>query len=275
METYALRPPAVAGRFYPRNPDDLRAEASGYLAPATAAQQTPVKALGVIAPHAGYIYSGHVAGAVFARVEIPLQCLVLCPNHTGMGRALAIMSEGAWQTPLGEVAIDTGLAAALKQRFPALQEDSAAHRAEHAAEVELPFLQLRQPRLRFVPIALGTSQFETLEQLGKALADVIAAKQDPILIVASTDMNHYESDAITRVKDHRALERILTLDPQGLYDVVTQQNISMCGLGPTVAMLTAARQLGAKSADLVKYATSGDVSGDRNLVVGYAGVVVA
>jgi hypothetical protein len=230
--------------------------------------------VGCIAPHAGYLYSGHVAGAVFARIEIPERCIVLCPNHTGMGRPLAIMSEGAWQTPLGDVPIDAELGEALKRSFPALEDDSAAHRAEHAAEVELPFLLLRQPGLRFVPIALGRGQFEVLEQLGKALAGVIAAQNDSVLIVASSDMNHYESDAVTRIKDHRAIERILTLDPRGLYDVVTQQNISMCGFGPAVAMLTAARELGAKSAELVKYATSGDISGDRDMVVGYAGVVV-
>jgi MEMO1 family protein len=275
MATTPLRHPAVAGRFYPSDPDDLRAEVRGYLSQASSTNQTPVRALGCIAPHAGYVYSGHVAGAVFARVEVPRRCIVLCPNHTGMGRALAILSEGAWQTPLGDVPIDGELAGALKRRFPDLQEDSAAHRAEHAAEVELPFLLLRQPALRFVPIALGTGQFEILEQLGKALADVIAAQNDSILIVASSDMNHYESDTVTRVKDHRAIERILTLDARGLFDVVTQQSISMCGFGPAVAMLTAARQLGAKSAELVKYATSGDVSGDRERVVGYAGAVVS
>jgi MEMO1 family protein len=275
MEATTLRHPAVAGRFYPRNPDDLRSEARTYLSQAPATVQTPVRAIGCIAPHAGYMFSGHVAGAVFARIEIPRRCIVLCPNHTGLGRALAIMSEGSWETPLGEIVIDTELAAALKRRFPALQEDSAAHRAEHAVEVELPFLQLRQPELTFVPIALGTGQFEPLEQLGRALADVIAAQNDPILIVASSDMNHYESDPVTRVKDHKAIERILTLDPHGLYDVVTQQSISMCGFGPVVAMLTAARQLGARAAELVKYATSGDISGDRDLVVGYAGIVVA
>jgi AmmeMemoRadiSam system protein B len=220
------------------------------------------------------MYSGHVAGAVFARIEIPRRCIVVCPNHTGMGQPLAIISEGTWQTPLGEVAIDSELADALKRAFPALQEDPAAHRAEHAAEVELPFLQLRQPELRFVPIAVGTRQFEALEQLGVALAGAISGLKEEVLIVASSDMNHYESDAITRVKDHQAIERILTLDPRGLYDVVNQQAISMCGYGPAVAMLTAARALGAKSAELVKYATSGDVSGDRNRVVGYAGVVV-
>ena len=275
MSSNILRPTAVAGRFYPGDPDDLRAEACAYLSQAGATNQAPLRALGCIAPHAGYMYSGHVAGAVFARVEVPQRCIVLCPNHTGMGRALAIMSEGAWQTPLGDVAIDSELAANLKRSFPLLQEDSAAHRAEHAAEVELPFLLLRQPQLKFVPIALGTAQFEVLEQLGKALAGVIAAENDPVLIVASSDMNHYESDAITRAKDHQAIERILTLDPRGLFDVVTQQNISMCGFGPAVTMLTSARQLGAKSAELVKYATSGDISGDRTMVVGYAGIVVS
>jgi len=275
MSTAILRHAAVAGRFYPGDPDDLRTEARGYLSQSVSADSGPKSAIGSIAPHAGYMYSGHVAGAVFARINVPRLCVVVCPNHTGMGRALAIMSEGSWETPLGEVPIDGDFAYALKERFPSMQEDSAAHRAEHAAEVELPFLQLRQPELRFVPIALGTGQFEALEQLGVALADVIREHKEPVLMVASSDMNHYESDVVTRVKDHRAIERILTLDPRGLYDVVTQQNISMCGFGPSVAMLTAARQLGARSAELVKYATSGDVSGDRDRVVGYAGVIVA
>jgi AmmeMemoRadiSam system protein B len=274
MSSTLLRRPAVAGRFYPGDPEDLRAEAQAYLSQSKSNNQTAVQAIGCITPHAGYVYSGHVAGAVFARLEIPERCVVLCPNHTGMGRALAILSEGAWETPLGEVPVDEGLAGALKRQFPALHEDAAAHRAEHAIEVELPFLQVRQPKLQIVPIALGTGQFEVLEALGVALAEVVAAQAAPVLIVASSDMNHYESDAVTRVKDHKAIERILTLDPRGLFDVVTQQNISMCGFGPAVVMLTAARQLGATSAELVKYATSGDISGDRNAVVGYAGVVV-
>lgn len=275
MASILLRHPAVAGRFYPGNPEDLRAEALAYLSQQTSNETAPIRAIGCIAPHAGYIYSGHVAGAVFARIEIPRLCVVMCPNHTGMGRPLAIMSEGVWETPLGDVPIDEEFASDLKRRFPALQEDPAAHRAEHAAEVELPFLQLLQPHLRFVPIALGTGQLEALEQLGMALADRISQQSEPVLLVASSDMNHYESDAVTRVKDHRAIERILNLDPRGLHEVVTQQNISMCGFGPAVAMLTAARQLGAKSAELVKYATSGDISGDREMVVGYAGVIVS
>lgn len=178
MDSTLLRPPAVAGRFYPGDPDDLRAEAQSYLSQEKS--KTLVRAIGCIAPHAGYMYSGHVAGAVFAHIEIPQLCVVLCPNHTGQGRALAIMSEGSWETPLGDVPIDSRLAGSLKQLFPALEEDSAAHRAEHAAEVELPFLQLRQPELRFVPIAIGTGRIEPLEQLGLALAEAIKTQGEPV-----------------------------------------------------------------------------------------------
>jgi MEMO1 family protein len=272
MAATPVRHPAVAGRFYPRDPEALRQELRTYLSQPS--PQKAIRALGCIAPHAGYKYSGHVAGAVFAGLKIPELCIVLCPNHTGLGPALAIMSEGTWETPLGPVVIAGGFAADLKQRCPLLHEDSAAHRSEHAVEVELPFLQSLQPKLKFVPIALGTGQFEPLEQLGLALAEAIAAHRNPVLIVASSDMNHYESDAITRVKDQSAIEPILRLDARGLHDVVTQQHVSMCGFGPAIAMLTAAKKLGGTSAELVRYATSGDVSGDRDTVVGYAGIIV-
>jgi MEMO1 family protein len=272
MTATLVRRPAVAGRFYPDDQEVLRQELQTYLSQTV--PQKPVHALGCIAPHAGYMYSGPVAGAVFARLQIPELCLVMCPNHTGVGRPLAIVSEGVWETPLGSVPIASEFAAALKLRCPLLQEDSSAHRNEHAVEVELPFLQIRQPRVSFVPIALGTSQYEPLEQLGNAIADVIAERKAPVLIVASSDMNHYESDAITRVKDHTAIEPILRLHARSLYDVVTRQHISMCGFGPAVAMLMATKKLGGTSAELIKYATSGDVSGDRDLVVGYAGIIV-
>jgi AmmeMemoRadiSam system protein B len=272
MTAAFVRHPAVAGRFYPSDPETLRREVDFYLSQ-TPPQKT-IHALGCVAPHAGYIYSGHVAGAVFSQLEIPELCIVMCPNHTGVGRALAIMSEGFWETPLGNIPIDSDFAGALKQQCPLLHEDAIAHRSEHAAEVELPFLQMRQPTLKFVPIALGTGQFQPLEQLGLALADVIAARREPVLIVASSDMNHYEPDAVTRAKDQIAIEPILRLDALGLYEVVTQQHVSMCGFGPAIAMLTATKKLGATSARLVKYATSGDISGDRDAVVGYAGIAV-
>jgi MEMO1 family protein len=272
MTATTVRHPAVSGRFYPDNPEILREEVRTYLDQPP--PHNPVQAIGCIAPHAGYVYSGHVAGAVFAGLEIPKLCIVMCPNHTGMGRPLAIMSEGMWQNPLGAVSIASELAASLKQTCPILEEDSSAHRNEHAAEVELPFLQMRQPSLTFVPIVIGTGEFEALEELGNGMADMIAAQRTPILIVASSDMNHYESDAITRVKDHAALESILGLNARALYDIVTQRHVSMCGFGPAIVLLTAAKKLGAQAAELIKYATSGDISGDRDTVVGYAGVII-
>lgn len=265
-----LREPAVAGRFYPASPAALRGDLESYLSP----QSEPMRAIGCIVPHAGYIYSGAVAGAVFARLEIPLRCIVLCPNHTGMGHPLAIMKEGGWRTPLGTLAIDTELAERLLRAFPALVEDSAAHRAEHAIEVELPFLQMRKPDLQFVPIAVGTSRLLLLGQLGEAIASVIQELGQEVLIIASSDMNHYEDDATTRVKDAKAIDKILAMNPTGLHETVMNESISMCGFGPAVAMLTAAKRLGASKAELVQYATSGDVSGDREMVVGYAGVIV-
>ncbi len=265
-----IRHPAVAGRFYPRDPDDLRADIESFLPP----QNKTVGALGCVVPHAGYMYSGHVAGAVYAGLDLPRRCILMCPNHTGLGRPLAIMSQGAWETPLGCVPIDSPLAETLKQRFPLFAEDAEAHRAEHAAEVQLPFLQSRRPDCTFVPIALGTSRYEILEALGNAIADALQAMGERVLLIASSDMNHYENDAVTRQKDYKAIERILVMDARGLYDVVMNEHISMCGFGPTVAMITAARRMGATAAELVRYATSGDVSGDRARVVGYAGIIV-
>ena len=264
------RPPAVAGRFYPREAEILRAAVQSYLSP----RQQTSSALACIVPHAGYIYSGPVAGAVFSKIEIPRQCIILCPNHTGRGKPLSIMSQGEWETPLGSAPVDSDLAESLKQEFPLLSEDAEAHRDEHAIEVELPFLQSRMPDFRFVPIALGTGQFEILQALGAAIARVLKERSSDVLIVASSDMNHYENDHITRIKDHKAIARILELDPRGLFDVVMREDISMCGFGPTVSALTAAKALGATTAELVKYATSGDVSGDRDMVVGYAGIIV-
>jgi AmmeMemoRadiSam system protein B len=269
MATF-IRPPAVAGRFYSNNPKSLLQDIRSY----TVSSGEKLRALGCVVPHAGYMYSGHIAGAVYARLELPKTFIILCPNHTGIGQPLAIMSEGVWQTPLGEVPVNTALATALKSECPQLSEDVMAHRAEHALEVQLPFLQALRGDFAFVPIAIGTGQFDPLQALGEAMARVIAAESEPTLIIASSDMNHYESDEITRVKDHKAIDKILALDARGLYDVIRRENISMCGFGPAVAMLTAAKRLGANQAQVIKYGTSGDISGDRDLVVGYAGIAV-
>lgn len=265
-----VRQPAVAGRFYPGNPETLRHDIQQY----AAVTGNKIHAFGCVAPHAGYMYSGHVAGAVYARLELPRRYIILCPNHTGVGEPLAMMCEGSWRTPLGDVPIDTDLAKALLARFPLLAEDEIAHRAEHALEVQLPFLQELAGDFKFVPITVGTSRFDALSALGIAMSQVIENGAERVLIVASSDMNHYEPDAATRVKDRKAIDKVLALDPKGLYETVLKEDISMCGFGPAVAMLTAAKRMGAKSAQLVKYATSGDVSGDLDAVVGYAGIAV-
>jgi AmmeMemoRadiSam system protein B len=271
----AVRQPAVAGRFYPANAQHLRAEVETYTtAPAGAPAEARIRALGCVVPHAGYMYSGHVAGALYRRLELPRRYVILCPNHTGMGEPLAIMSEGVWRTPLGDATIDAELAAQLKVNMPLLSEDPVAHRFEHALEVQLPFLQVLASGFRFVPITVGTSNFEALTALGVVIGNAVAKEKEPFLLIASSDMNHYESDEVTRMKDHRAIDQLLALDPRGLYDVIHEGNISMCGYGPAVVMLTAARKLGATQAEVVRYATSGDISGEKDMVVGYAGIAV-
>jgi AmmeMemoRadiSam system protein B len=222
------------------------------------------------------MYSGHVAGAVYSQIQLPNRNIVLCPNHTGFGVPMSIMRSGMWQTPLGMVQIDEDLCSALMQADSNLRDDVEAHRFEHALEVQLPFMQhIGGESLRFVPITVGTGKLEPLLALGRAIASVVRAQAPDALIIASSDMNHYESDAITRVKDRKAIDQILEMNPEGLYDVVRREDISMCGYGPTVAMLTAAKLLGASKAELVRYATSGDVSLDFDHVVGYAGITVS
>ena len=266
-----LRQPAVAGRFYPASRDKLSHQVLEFV-PEVAEK---IAAVGCIAPHAGYVYSGHVAGAVYAHLALPRRHIILCPNHTGFGETLSIMSHGAWLTPLGETPIDTVLARNLQNAFTQLHEDTLAHESEHAIEVQLPFLQTLVPDFTFVPIAVGTNRLDYLESLGRAMALTIRESKEPVLMIASSDMNHYESDSATRAKDRMAIESILRLDPRQLYEVVADERISMCGMGCSVAMLTAARLLGATHAKLIKYATSADVSGDYDHCVGYAGVIVS
>jgi len=269
-----VREPAVAGRFYPREPTHLERDVRRHLAAAGPAAKKTAHPLGCVVPHAGYMYSGDVAGEVFARLELPQRFVILCPRHYPQGAPLAILSEGAWRTPLGDAEVDTPLATALMRAFPLLREDATAHAPEHAIEVELPFLQTLTPGFRFVPISVGTDRYPVMQDLGRAIARVLAAESERVLVMASSDMNHYENDEITRRKDALAIERVLALDPRGLYDVVRRESISMCGYAPTVAMLAAVKELGASKAELLRYATSAEVSGDYNKVVGYAGVAV-
>src|ERR1700739_175965 len=267
-----IRSPAVAGRFYPPHPEPLRAEVDSFLGGADPGKK--VRAISCLVPHAGYVYSGPVAGEVYQRLEIPARVSLIGPRHFPRGASLAILSSGGWQTPLGMASVDSQLAEKISRAFPELREDAEAHRTEHSLEVQLPFLQRLVPSLSFVPIVLGTVQWEHLDALGRALAVVIAGESAPVLLVASSDMNHYESDAVTRVKDHKAIDQILALEPRKLFDTVRNENISMCGYAAAVAVLTAVRELHGKQAELVRHAPSGEVNGGMSEVVGYAGIVI-
>jgi MEMO1 family protein len=267
-----LRMPAVSGRFYPSDPTELSTlvrECAKFDDEPTA----PARVKACLVPHAGYVFSGRVAGAVYARIAFPRKILILGVRHYPHGEKAAILSSGAWRTPLGDALIDEPLAEALREACPLLREDSVAHSSEHSLEVQIPFLQVLQPGFTFVPMALGTVRFEDLIAVGEAIGHVMAAAGEEILLLTTSDLNHYENDATTRVKDHKAIDRILAMDARGLYDTCRNEAISMCGLGPTVAMLTALQKLGNTRAEFVRYATSGDVSGDYSAVVGYAGMI--
>ncbi|MFQ5695979.1 MAG: AmmeMemoRadiSam system protein B, partial [Terriglobia bacterium] len=204
------RPAAVAGTFYPADPETLRSELERYLQ----SEQPPQPALACVVPHAGIMYSGSVAGAVYARLALPSTAIILAPNHRRWGAPLAVMTEGEWETPLGAVPIATGLARALRQACPALVEDAEAHRFEHSLEVQLPFLQRRRRDLHFVPVGVGEDDYGALEALGRGVATVVREADPKPLIVASTDLNHYDPDPINRVKDRKVIEPILALDPR-------------------------------------------------------------
>jgi AmmeMemoRadiSam system protein B len=266
-----LRQPAVAGYFYQGSASALRDQIEHYLVPT----EKRIKALGILAPHAGLVYSGPVAGAVYSRIVLPGVFVLIGPNHTGLGAPVSIMSSGQWTTPLGLVSVDEPLAAAIKERSRRIQDDALAHLREHSLEVQLPFIQYQKGSITIVPIQMMDTRFETCVDLGNAVAAAVREEKREVLIVASSDMSHYVPAAEARTKDQIALDRILELDARGLYDAVRREDISMCGYGPAVAMLTACKALGATHAELVKYANSGDVSGDYEQVVGYAGVVVS
>jgi MEMO1 family protein len=269
------REPAVAGRFYPADRGELAEEVARFLAErpdGRATAEPPRPARGVLAPHAGYIYSGAVAGATYARVDVPPRAIVLCPNHTGEGQRESLWPGGAWRTPLGRVPVDGEMVAELLA-CGGVTADRTAHLHEHSLEVQLPFLQLRRPEVAIAALCLGGLSWPECQALGEAVAGV--ARRHGALVVASSDMSHYLPVGTARAKDERALERVLALDPEGLHAVVRAERISMCGFVPATVMLVAARALGAREAELVRYATSADVTGDDSSVVGYAGVVVS
>lgn len=273
-----LRKPAVAGYFYHASAQALRRQVEGFILLGT----ERIRAIGIVSPHAGLMYSGSVAGAVYSRIELPASIVLIGPNHTGLGAGVSLMPKGSWETPLGTVGIDEELAAAILARSPCIHDDSLAHLREHSLEVQLPFIQYFKQDFRIVPIQMLDVRLETCLEVGRALAEAVKecgarsaeCGKNGVLIVASSDMTHYEPSREAGEKDQKAIQEVLRLDPEGLYRTVRDHNISMCGFGPAVAMLTACKALGASKAELVKYTNSGEVSGDLEKVVGYAGIVI-
>ena len=291
------REPIAAGRFYPASPQDLQSEVKAYLAagkaflataPIDAKRKASASLRGLMLPHAGYVYCGKVLGAALvspwnkstAGASLPERLVMLCPNHTGRGAPLGVWPEGAWRTPLGSLAVDADVAASLcsKEGF---MPDLHSHLGEHSIEVVLPFLQCMPPHetpgatRRITPVCVGTMHPQTLQDAGRALADVISEYErrgEKIGIIVSSDMNHYDDQETTLRKDALALSQALACDPEGLLNMVQREKITMCGAAPLALALFAARALGDPWAELCFYDTSATASGDTRRVVGYAGL---
>jgi AmmeMemoRadiSam system protein B len=269
MDT-TVRHTAVAGAFYPGTREGLERQLHALVPTETAHHEL----LACISPHAGYVYSGGVAGRLFAHLDVPAKVVILGPNHSGSGAAVAVAPHESWATPLGARPVDRELAEGLVDAYPKASFDEQAHWREHSIEVQLPFLMRRRPDVRVLPVCLKHLGLDDCAELGDALARVIDRLGEPVGIVASSDMSHYQPDDVARSLDHRAIEAILDRDPAALFETVHREAISMCGVIPATVALTAANELGAVDAHLVAYATSGDVSGDYTAVVGYAGVCI-
>lgn len=267
------RIPAVANMFYPGDKERLREQVDSFVRPAP----EPKKVMAAISPHAGYMYSGGVAGAVFSQISIQEAVVIIGPNHRGMGANVALDTTGTWEMPFGSVPINKALAESILKVSTSvvkIEDDPGAHTMEHSIEVQVPFLQFLRPEVSIVPIGVSHLTYNACQEIGQALVQGIKDFGKEVLLVASTDMTHYESQETAKAKDKMAIDRILDLDPKGLYETVSRHGISMCGVIPTTIVLEACKVLGADRAELVQYATSGDVTGDYAQVVGYAGFIV-
>jgi hypothetical protein len=267
-----MRQPAVADRFYPGSARELSQAVTDLFPPGRTADKT--KALALVSPHAGYVYSGALAAETFCAVEIPETVIILGPNHHGQGAPVSLSME-TWEMPLGRVPVDREIAESLLEHSGLIRTDELTHRLEHSLEVQVPFLQMLQKNLRIVPIVLSRLSYPLCLEVAESLAKVIKASNRELLLVASSDMSHYESRRITEQKDRSALKCIERLDPDELYRTVVDQRISMCGVIPVVIAILAAKACGARQARLIGYTDSGYVSGDTGQVVGYAGVVIS
>jgi AmmeMemoRadiSam system protein B len=264
-----IRNPYVAGYFYPGTASELKA-AVARLVDKKAPKED---AIGLLVPHAGYMYSGAVTGAAVSRIKFKDTFIIIGPSHSGLGKPFSVMTSGAWRTPLGDVDIDTELAQKIVSVSEYLEEDEEAHREEHAVEVQLPFLQYFKPDVRIVPIIIAGTGAAAYPQIGKDIARAVKELGREVVIMASGDMTHYEPHAIAKEKDLYAVEAMLALDIAELTRRYKDRHITMCAYPPLVCLMSAAIELGTTGAELVKYQTSGDTTGDLTQVVGYAGVI--
>ncbi len=265
-----IRQPAVAGSFYPADPAQLHREVDHFLK----ADQPPAAAKAIIVPHAGYIYSGSVAGELIASTIIPQTVLMIGPNHYGAGDNLAISAADAWSLPVGEVPVACELRSHLRGSISELAADERAHHAEHSLEVMVPFLLSRQPDLKIAPIAVRSLKLSEALHFAEQLAEALKSYPENVLLLASSDMNHFLDAETTERLDFLAIAEMTRFDPAGLYRTVTENRISMCGVLPAVIVMEAARLLGATGCELIRYAHSGQVNGDNSRVVGYAGLSI-
>jgi AmmeMemoRadiSam system protein B/AmmeMemoRadiSam system protein A len=268
--TEILRKAVVAGSFYPAFGDKLAEMVSSM----TDDSQPKTDAVGLICPHAGYIYSGAIAGAALSRIRFTDTFIIIGPNHTGMGKPFSIMTSGTWETPVGKVVVDEELAQKLADNSSYLEEDIEAHLREHSIEVQLPFLQHFKKDVKIVPIVLSHASGTIYKEIGEEIAEVLNGLDKEVVILASSDMTHYEPEDSVRLKDNAAIEAILRLDEIAMLERIAERNITMCGYGPAVALITAAKAIGARKAELVGYQTSGKETGDYSSVVGYAGIII-
>ncbi len=276
-----MRPPIVSGQFYADSKSSLLKQIEqSYTSrqgpgEMPAPKAGPRKIIGLVSPHAGYMYSGPVAAHGFGRLAVdgcPNSFVIIGPNHSGAGSGVSVMDSGKWGTPLGEVEVDSELASEIKRVADIIDVDPVAHAYEHSIEVQLPFLQHLFGNFKMVPICMMLQDAQTSLEVGDAIAK--AAANEDVVVIASTDMTHYESQESAMKKDKKVIAEILAMDPRGVVKTVDAEGITMCGFGPVAAMLQAAKKLGAKKAELLKYATSSDTAGPMAQVVGYASVVV-
>jgi len=265
-----LRNPAVAEQFYPASKKQLICEIEKRINKKASKERT----LGIVSPHAGYMYSGETAALALSRVELPDNIIILGPNHTGAGARFSIMAHGIWNTPMDNVNINGELAEIILNKTSLIKEDEEAQIYEHSIEVQLPIIQYLKSDFRFVPIVVSYGDIKQYQEIASSIAYAIEDFGEEALIIASSDMTHYESAETAKFKDNLAIKSILKLNESELFNRVHKYNISMCGYGPVCIMLAACKKMGAKHAELVKYTNSGEATGDFTRVVGYAGIII-